>query len=96
VDQETFLPLKTEARDAGELAYRYEVTQIEVGAPLDAATFTYEPPPGVTVIEAASASDAKMMLAGEPKRAGDGEAPSLPENPVEGAKPTPPAVNDTP
>jgi outer membrane lipoprotein-sorting protein len=49
LDQQTFLPLETELRDAaGTLLDRMEVTRIEYGAPLAGATFTYTPPADAT------------------------------------------------
>jgi len=65
VDKETFLPLKTEQRGDGDLpAYTYEVTQIEVGADIAAATFSYTAPSGVTIQDVADLTEAKNVLSG--------------------------------
>lgn len=65
VDKETFLPLKTEQRgDGGLPAYTYEVTQIEVGADIGAATFSYTAPSGVAVQDVVDLTQAKNVLSG--------------------------------
>ena len=68
VDKESFLPLKTEQLDAtGATMYVYEVTQIEVGAPISDSAFTYQPPAGVTVQDVANLTEAKFILSGYTK-----------------------------
>ncbi len=80
VDQETFLPLKTENRDAnGTLAYGYYVTELEVGADIPASAFEYHPPAGATVTEVTSAVEAKQALSGEPRTDSDGGSDDSPE-----------------
>ena len=64
VDEQTFLPLKTEQRDAsGTVQATYTVTQIEVGGPIAPSLFAYQPPPGVTPITVTTTEAAKQALA---------------------------------
>jgi outer membrane lipoprotein-sorting protein len=50
VDKQSFLPLKTEVRDAsGVVLDRSEVTSIQYNEPIAATTFQYGPRPGVPV-----------------------------------------------
>jgi MucB/RseB N-terminal domain len=50
VDKETFLPLKTEVKDAsGRVLDRSEVTSVEFGVSMPDTLFSYSPPPGVHV-----------------------------------------------
>jgi outer membrane lipoprotein-sorting protein len=50
VDEQTFLPLKTEVRDpGGALVQRSEVTSIAYNVPMADSTFAYAPPAGVSV-----------------------------------------------
>ena len=74
VDQETFLPLKTQQQEGeGNVLYTYEVTSIETGMDIDAATFVYEPPTGVEVVDVADLTGAKNVISGMPP---EGEAPA--------------------
>lgn len=68
VDQESYLPLKTEQQDrAGSVMYAYEVTQIDVGAGIPESTFTYQAPAGTTVHDVANLTEAKFVLMGYTK-----------------------------
>lgn len=65
VDQETFLPLKTEQQDAtGSVMYVYEVTQIDVGGAIPESTFVYLAPAGTAVQDVTNLTEAKFVLSG--------------------------------
>lgn len=67
VDQQTFLPLRTEVRDAsGALLERSEVTSLEYNVAIPASTFHYTPPAGATVstFTGGTGADVKRALAG--------------------------------
>jgi outer membrane lipoprotein-sorting protein len=65
IDRETFLPLRTEGLTAdGQVVFSYEVTLFEVGTTIAPDVFTFYPPAGVSVIEAASMQEMKEALAG--------------------------------
>ncbi len=66
VDQQTFLPLKTEVRDsAGVVVDRSEVTSVEYNVAIPDSTFSYTPPSGVTVLNFTGGygADVKQALA---------------------------------
>jgi hypothetical protein len=62
VDTETFITLKTEAYSGSGLVFRYEVTEFETGIDIPASVFEYDPPAGVSVIEASTPMEMKMAL----------------------------------
>jgi len=67
VDMHSFLPLKIEVHDAsGAVLDRSEVTHIDYNQPIAAETFTYAPPPGVTVstFHGGDGAQVKRTLAG--------------------------------
>jgi outer membrane lipoprotein-sorting protein len=65
VDKQTFLPLKTEVRDAaGVLLDRSEVTSVQYGGSMPDAMFSYTPPTGaqVSTFNGGSGADVKRAL----------------------------------
>jgi outer membrane lipoprotein-sorting protein len=77
VDKTSFLPLKTEIRDAaGQLVDSSEVTSIQYNQAIPSSTFSYTPPAGVTVatFTGGDGRDVKAKLAGQP-------APASPKQP---------------
>ena len=69
VDTHSYLPLRIEVHDAnGTLLDRSEVSHIDYNLPLDAQTFTYTPPPGVSVatFHGGDGAQVKRSLAGAP------------------------------
>jgi outer membrane lipoprotein-sorting protein len=74
VDQQTFLPLKTEVLDeGGAVVERSEVTSIAYNAAIDPGAFTYTPPAGVSVstFTGGTGADVKRAMYATP----EGEAP---------------------
>ncbi len=62
VDQETFITLKMETRsDDGPLS-SYEVTDFEANPDFDPSVFAYEAPEGVSVVEADTPEEIKIVL----------------------------------
>jgi outer membrane lipoprotein-sorting protein len=69
LDQQTFLLLKTEMRDAaGTLLDRMEVTRIDYGVPMADATFTYTPPADahISTFTGGTGADVKRALNPDP------------------------------
>jgi outer membrane lipoprotein-sorting protein len=65
VDKQTFLPLKTEVRDAtGRLLDRSEVTSVHYGVTIPESMFSYSPPAGaqVSTFSGGSGADVKRAL----------------------------------
>jgi hypothetical protein len=72
VDKRTFLPLRTEVRDAaGSLRERTEATVVEYDVALPPTTFVFTPPAGVPVFtySGGSGADVKRSLAEQPAQA---------------------------
>lgn len=75
VDQETFLTLKTEQRDVdGTVAYSQTATEFDASPEMPDSTFTYEAPPGVSIIEVNDVNQAKEAIS-LPLSAGNATAP---------------------
>ena len=74
IDEQTFQTLRAEQRDAsGAPVFAYEVTQMDVGQSIPGSTFEYQPPAGVTAVNATSPSDIKQAFGSTAQ----GEPPAL-------------------
>jgi negative regulator of sigma E activity len=65
VDKQSFLPLKTEVRDAsGAVLERSEVTRVDYNVSMADSTFTYTPPAGmqVSTFNGGDGADVKRAL----------------------------------
>ena|SRR5437763_2819263 len=70
VNKRSFLPLRTEVRDAGgNVVDRSEVSSVEYNLPIAEATFTYTPPPGIPVanFSGGDGADVKRSLSSAPE-----------------------------
>lgn len=81
VDKVSFLPLKTEVRNAaGAVLDRSEVTSVEYNVPLADSVFAYTPPAGATVstFSGGTGADVKKAMCGMPPQGNNCPPPQAP------------------